>query len=77
MHRTQIYLTGQQRRKLSAVAKATGKKQSELIRQAVDLLIERSQPRRRNEILNKAAGMWKDRRDLPDFVSVRNQWDRH
>jgi predicted nucleic acid-binding protein len=42
MVRTQIYLTKKERDSLTALAKATGKRQSELIREAVDLLIEQS-----------------------------------
>ena len=40
MVRTQIYLTEAERAALKAIARQTGKKQSELIRQAIDLLIE-------------------------------------
>ncbi len=36
MFRTQIYLTEHQCSELAAIAKTTGKKQSELIREAVD-----------------------------------------
>ena len=39
MVRTQIYLTDHQREELAAIAKTIGKKQSELIREAVDRLI--------------------------------------
>jgi hypothetical protein len=53
-----------------------GKKQSELIREAVDELIARYSESRRQEILNKAAGIWKDRDDLPDFAKLRREWDR-
>ena len=39
MVRTQIYLTDRQRAELAAISKTSGKKQSELIREAVDQLI--------------------------------------
>ena len=76
MVRTQVYLTEQERDELAALAKATGKKQSELIREAVDRLIEQSAGRRREGVLERAAGMWKDRDDLPDFRALRVEWDR-
>jgi hypothetical protein len=77
MVRTQIYLTEYQRDELAAIAKATGKKQSELIREAVDSLINQSGRSRREAVLREAAGIWKDRTDLPDFRATRTEWDRN
>ena len=76
MVRTQIYLTERQRDELAAIAKAVGKKQSELIREAVDRLIDQLGHSRREAVLRKAAGIWKNRKDLPDFKVVRAEWDR-
>ena len=76
MVRTQVYLTEKERQDLLALAEVTGKKQSELIREAVDGFIERSSRGRRDAVLARAAGMWKDRRDLPDFRALRRGWDR-
>ena len=76
MIRTQIYLTKHQRDKLAAIAKAEGKKRSELIREAVDSLISQLGHRRREAIIRKTAGIWKDRTDLPDFKLLRTEWDR-
>ena len=77
MVRTQIYMTKSQRDGLKAVAKAMGKKQSELIREAIDRLIEEVSGGRRETVLREAAGIWKDRKDLPDFRAVRAGWDRN
>ena len=77
MVRTQIYLTERQRDELAAIAKAVGKKQSELIREAVDRLIDQADSSRRETVLREAAGIWKDRTDLPDFKSTRAEWDRN
>ena len=77
MVRTQIYLTERQKEELAAIAKTVGKKQSELIREAVDHLIEQSGRSRREAVLRAAAGVWKDRRDLPDFNAARAEWDRN
>ena len=76
MVRTQIYLTERQRDELAAIAKTKGKKQSELIREAVDRLIDQSSRSRREAVLRNAAGIWKERKDLPDFKKTREEWDR-
>jgi len=77
MVRTQLYLTDHQRDELAAIAKIVGKKQSELIREAVDRLIDEESHNRRKAVLREAAGMWKDREDLPDFRAIRSEWDRN
>ena len=76
MVRTQVYLTQRQRKELAAIARSSGKKQSELIREAVDLLIDQLGRSRREEVLSRSAGIWKNREDLPDFKAVRAGWDR-
>jgi len=76
MVRTQIYLTDQQRDELSTLAKRSGKKQSELIRDAIDHLLHQSGHGQREAALREAAGMWKGRTDLPDFEATRAEWDR-
>ncbi len=76
MVRTQIYLTERQRNELAAIAKTVGKKQSELIREAVDRFIDQSGDRRREAVLRETAGIWKDRKELPDFKAIRAEWDR-
>ena len=77
MIRTQIYLTERQREKLAAIAKTAGKRQSELIRDAVDHLIDQESQSWRETVLREAAGIWKDRTDLPDFKATRAEWDRN
>ena len=76
MVRTQIYLTEDERDGLISVARSTGRKQSELIRQAVDRFLDLARGDRRAAILKEAAGLWKDRNDLPDFAAARRSWDR-
>jgi hypothetical protein len=72
MVRTQIYLTESEKAGLKALSKATGKKQAELIREAVDRYIQHGNFK---EILARAEGMWKNRTDLPDFAANRHSWD--
>jgi hypothetical protein len=77
MVRTQIYMTKSQRDGLKAIAKTVGKKQSEIIREAIDRLINEVSCGRRETVLREAAGIWKDRKDLPDFRAARAEWDRN
>ena len=77
MVRTQIYLTEQERDALRALAAESGKKQSELIREAIDSLIGKLGTKQRKAVISRVAGMWKDRNDLPDFRAIRSEWDRN
>ncbi|MDD4891415.1 MAG: ribbon-helix-helix protein, CopG family [Phycisphaerae bacterium] len=76
MVRSQIYLSEKARDGLRRLAKTTGKKRADLIREAIDEKIERSSDAHRLAVLKAAAGMWKDRTDLPDFKKLRAEWDR-
>jgi len=76
MVRTQIYLTKEERDALAVLARSSGRKQSELIRDAIDALIHHFSRGRREGVLHDAAGIWKDRADLPDFADLRTGWDR-
>jgi geranylgeranyl pyrophosphate synthase len=76
MVRTQVYLTEEERKGLNILSEVTGKKTAALIREAVDLLISLTGKSRRDALLDRAAGMWRNRQDLPDFQANRQSWDR-
>lgn len=77
MTRTQIYLTEAEQRALRALSKATGKTQSDLIRTAIDRFVASFDEDEKRKALMAAAGIWKDRTDLPDFAAQRREADRH
>ena len=76
MVRTQIYLTEGQRAEIAAIANRSGKRQSEVIREALDRFIEQTSRHRREAVLREAAGIWRGRSDLPDLDALRSEWDR-
>lgn len=76
MIRTQIYLTARQRDRLSAIARAGSRPQSELIREAIDRFLEQDARARRDPVLREAAGIWRHRSDLPDLDTLRDTWHR-
>ncbi len=76
MQRTQIYLTKKERKALKTLADRLGRSQSELIRLAIDRYIEFYQQGSRLELLRQARGIWAEREDLPDFRTIRREFDR-
>lgn len=76
MIRTQIYLTEEEHRKLHQLSRRRGTSLSELIRDAIDRMLLQSRKENRLEVLREGRGIWKNRRDLPDFAEVRRELDR-
>ncbi|MFW5803234.1 MAG: ribbon-helix-helix protein, CopG family [Verrucomicrobiota bacterium] len=72
MIRTQIYVTDQEKRKLRALARRSGLKQSELIRNAIDEFLAGPSALPRRDVLRRCRGMWKDR-GPDEFQRVRNE----
>jgi hypothetical protein len=76
MHRTQIYLSTEERQGLQALARQVGRTQSDLIREAIDAFLERHRPSERLSRLRRARGLWGGRGDLPSFAVLREELDR-
>jgi Arc/MetJ-type ribon-helix-helix transcriptional regulator len=76
MVRTQVYLTEEQERGLKRLAASTGRKQSELIREALDRLLSEKHERDWRKSLEPMFGMWADRPEMDHFVrDLREQAD--
>ena len=68
MVRTQVYLTEEQERGLKRLAASTGRKQSELIRAAIDGYLAEKAQRDWRKGLEPMFGMWADRPEMDHFV---------
>jgi len=76
MVRTQVYLTEYEKQALSMLSSKSGKKQSELIREAIDSFISKFSAEKREDIFDKLSGMWSDRDESLTAESLRSDWDR-
>jgi predicted transcriptional regulator len=81
MPMTTINLTEENSERLEAIARRTGKSRDVLLNEAVETWADmpESQPASGDwkAARMQAAGMWKDREDLPDFEEIRRSWDRN
>lgn len=76
MKRTQIYLTEKEQKELERLSEERDVSKSSIVREAVDEYLAKHSKERRKKVLEKVAGIWKDRDDLPDFKELRKEWDR-
>ncbi len=75
MVRTQIYLTDEQKRQLERLAAASGRKQSEMIREAIDGYLAACEPRDWQAAFEAVRGCGPAATD--DFVrDLRAGWER-
>lgn len=71
MERTQIYLTGEQKKALKTIAAQKHLSLAEIVREAVDQYVSEQKPSA-IERIGKARGLWEDREDL-DAVSYEKE----
>ncbi len=76
MIRTQVYLEQSSSKRIRAIAAQTGKKQSEIIREAIDQYVSASQDLDSRDRLRSARGLWKHRNDLPELERLRSEGER-
>ena len=74
MTRTQIYLTPTETQGVARIAAKSGRKQSEVIREAIDQYLLRLGPQDRLSRLQEARGIWRDREI--SIEQVRSDFDR-
>ena len=76
MRRTQIYLTDEERQALKVLAEKQGRSQSAIIREAVDRYLQGASVQTWQNVIDRTAGLWKDREDIPDRTSMKDEWVR-
>jgi len=68
--RTQVYFSGEQRRRIDAVARREGKSLAQVVREAVDTYVAQASPEL-DAVLDESFG------SMPDLrVAPRSEWDR-
>lgn len=79
MIRTQVYLSKEQEQALNSLALTSGKHQSELIREAINLLLleKKAAPTQWKQVLRNMKGMWaNDEKAAERMQAIRNEFDR-
>lgn len=77
----EINLTESQSAALREISERTGKSESELVQEAVEKYLseaDEKEAKRQDWLrrLDQAAGIWKDRDDLPSLEELRAEFDR-
>lgn len=71
MIRKQVYIREDQDRRLKALAAASGKAEAELIRDGLDRVLAEEEGKKEDwkKVWLAAAGIWKDRDDIPELMA--------
>ena len=76
MKRTQIYIPEHLQQKLESLSKSRGSSKSAIIRDAVVQYLEQQSDAERKNRLRAGAGMWKNKKDIPDIAKLRKEMER-
>ena len=78
MNRTQIYLTDAELQGVARIAADSGRNNSEIIREAIDLYLERLSPQDKLSRLRMAKGIWssRDGDGATDLAQIRSDFER-
>lgn len=72
----EINLTQQELNALREMSRATGQTEGDLVQNAVRRMINHERGNDHLSLMRSARGLWKDREDLPDWASLRREWNR-
>ena len=73
---TQIQLDPAHADLLRSLSEQMGKPADEVVQEGLDLMAESLRLEERRRVIDRAAGLWKDRDDLPDWEELRSSMDR-
>jgi len=76
MKRTQIYISKKMKEELDTLSRQRGTSKSEIIREAVTEYISRHSETEKKKKLRIGAGLWKEKKDLPDVTKLRREFER-
>jgi len=75
MIRTQIYLTEEEKKAIEKLSDERGMTQSNIIREAIDEYMVKKKDETKKKSIMDFAGIWKDKKDIPDIDELRNEWE--
>jgi predicted DNA-binding protein len=76
MKRTQIYISEEMKKDLDTLSRQRSTSKSEIIREAVTEYISSHSESEKMEKLKTGAGLWKEKKDLPDLSKLRIEFER-
>lgn len=75
MIRTQIYITKEEKEALDKLSEERNTTKSNIIREAIDHYMAEKETEKKRSIMD-FAGIWKDKKDIPDVRELREDWER-
>jgi len=76
MTTAQITLSEAEDQAIFRLSQSQGKTREEILHAAIEQFLAQHQSEHRLVALQQARGIWRQRRDLPDFATLRKELDR-
>lgn len=76
MTTAQVNLTESEVQAVQALSQSKGKTQEEILHDAIEQFLVQHKVENRLTALRQARGIWQKRQDLPDYIELRNEWNR-
>lgn len=76
MTTAKVTLTKSETQAIQSISQSKGKTQEEILHDAVEQFLARHTAENRLANLRQARGLWRERRDSPDYAKLRDEWNR-